>query len=341
MSETQRSPYLAGDASASARGVVGCDVPSNVAQTGDIIAPLTFAQEALWFIDQLDPGGSAYNVPQVWCLVGSLDVVALRRSLQLVVYRHDALRATFATTDGRPYQRIRGVLQVGLPVVDVGVETPLRDAEAMRLAVDEARRPFDLSEGPLFRASLLRLDTKRHWLVIVMHHIARDGGSMSILRRELGAAYDAFRAGTEPCLAPLSMRYADYVTWQREQLDGEYLEALLSYWRGRLRDAPATVNLPTDHRRRQEPSFAGASERFSAPSPPGGSARTLVARNRPTPAITTSSRPNRAFFICLPFLVPSLGLNVQEVGSCVHLEGVAMVLRCEVCSILRGGGSGS
>jgi amino acid adenylation domain-containing protein len=249
---------------AESAGTKARDGSGRVAEAdGCTIAPLSFAQEGLWFLDQIDPGRPVYNVPQVWDLVGPLDVVALHRSLQGIVDRHAALRTTFGAADGRPYQRIHGAMKLDMPIVDLGdVDASSRDAEALRHACEEARRPFDLSAEPPFRARLLRLHAERHWLVVVFHHIARDGGSMAILRRDVSAAYNAFRAGKEPHLALLPVEYADYIVWQREQLSGDRLQVLLEYWRGRLRDAPAELTLPTDRRRPVVRSMAGASELF-------------------------------------------------------------------------------
>ena len=236
---------------------------SSVEAEDSTVAPLSFAQEALWFLDQLDPGQAVYNVPQVWCLVGPLDVVALQRSLQLVIDRHSALRTTFGATDGRPYQRFHSAVEVALPIVDLGaVDAALRDAEAMRIAVEAARQPFDLAKGPLFRAFLLRLEADRHWLVVGMHHITRDGESMGVFRHELSLSYNAFRAGQEPHLEPLPGEWADFIAWQREQLSDERLRVLLDYWRNRLRDAPTELALPTDRPRPAVRSFAGAHEEF-------------------------------------------------------------------------------
>jgi amino acid adenylation domain-containing protein len=230
---------------------------------GDTISPLFFAQEALWFLDQLDPGRAVYNVPQAWCLEGPLDVLALERGLQFVVDRHSALRATFEAKAGRPFQRIHRVMKVELPVTGVvGADASARNAEAMRLAVLEGLRPFDLAQGPLFRTLLLRLDERTHWLILVMHHITRDGASMAILRREWSLAYAAFRAGEQPNLSPLPLEYAEYVAQQREQLGGERLGVLLDYWRKRLDVAPTELTLPTDHCRPAVQSYAGMREGF-------------------------------------------------------------------------------
>src|SRR3954469_14114163 len=187
-------------------------------------APTSFAQERLWFIDRLEPGSAVYNTPVAWPLGGALDVAALERSLGEVVRRHEALRTVFSEVDGSPVQVIAPFGGFALPGEGLaGLGDADREAAVGRRVGEEARRPFDLSAGPLFRASLLRLDAEDHVLLLSMHHIVSDGWSMGVLFRELSALYEAYREGRESPLSDLPIQYADYARWQREQLEGEAL----------------------------------------------------------------------------------------------------------------------
>ncbi|HEX2079479.1 MAG TPA: amino acid adenylation domain-containing protein, partial [Longimicrobium sp.] len=228
--------------------------------------PLSFAQERLWFIDRLEPGSAVYNIPVAWRLGGALDQAALERSLSEIVRRHEALRTVFAEVNGSPVQVIAPFGGFSLPVDDLsGLGEADREVEVRRRAGEEARRPFDLSAGPLFRAALLRLGAEDHVLLLSMHHIVSDGWSMGVLFRELSALYEAYREGRESPLAEPGVQYADYAAWQREHLRGEVLDGQLSYWRERLAGAPELLELPTDHPRPAVQSFRGASERIELP----------------------------------------------------------------------------
>ncbi|HVG44488.1 MAG TPA: condensation domain-containing protein, partial [Longimicrobium sp.] len=223
-------------------------------------APTSFAQERLWFIDRLEPGSAVYNIPVAWRLEGELDVAALERSLGQVVRRHEALRTVFAEVDGSPVQVIAPFGGFALPVEELsGSGEADREAAVRRRIGEEARRAFDLSAGPLFRAALLRLGEEDHVLLLSMHHIVSDGWSMGVLFRELSALYEAYREGGESPLPELPVQYADYARWQREQLEGEALDRQLSYWRERLAGAPGLLELPTDHPRPAVRTYRGAS----------------------------------------------------------------------------------
>jgi amino acid adenylation domain-containing protein len=228
--------------------------------------PLSFAQERLWFIDRLEPGSAVYNIPVAWRLEGALDQAALERALSEIVRRHDALRTVFTEVDGSPVQVIAPFGGFALPVEELsGLGEADGEAAVVRRAGEEARRAFDLSAGPLFRAVLLRLGSQEHVLLLSVHHIVGDGWSMGVLYRELSALYEAYREGGESPLPELGVQYADYAVWQREHLRGEVLERQLSYWRERLADAPALLELPTDHPRPAVQTFRGARERIELP----------------------------------------------------------------------------
>jgi amino acid adenylation domain-containing protein len=225
--------------------------------------PLSFAQERLWFIDRLEPGSAVYNIPVAWRLGGALDVDALERSLGEIVRRHEALRTVFAEADGSPVQVITPFGGFALPVEDLsGPGEADREAAVRRRAGEEARRPFDLAAGPLFRAALLRLGQGDHVLLLTMHHVVSDGWSMGVLTRELSALYAAYRAGGESPLPELAVQYADYAVWQREQLAGAVLDRQVAYWKERLAGAPELLELPTDHPRPAVQAFRGAHERI-------------------------------------------------------------------------------
>jgi len=220
--------------------------------------PLSFAQQRLWFLDQLDPGSTVYNCPVALRLTGALDVAALERALSEIVRRHEMLRTTFRSIDGAPVQVIGAAVEVRLPVLDLQ-SLPEREVEAQQLAQAEAARPFDLAAGPLLRTTLLRLAAEEHVLLVTLHHIVSDGWSTAILVRELSALYAAFIAGAESPLTELPVQYADYSVWQRNWLDGEVLDKQLQYWRQQLAGAPEVLELPTDRVRPAVQTFNGAS----------------------------------------------------------------------------------
>ncbi|MDQ3258818.1 MAG: condensation domain-containing protein, partial [Acidobacteriota bacterium] len=237
----------------------GLETPPLLPVSRDVELPLSFAQERLWFIDQLEPGVSAYNSPDAIRLKGQLNIITLQQTLDMIVARHEVLRTTFAAVHGRPVQVIAESGAVGVPVVDLSnlPESKL-EAEAQRLVMEEAQLPFDLSRGPLIRARLLRLGEEEHILVLTMHHIVNDGWSAGVLFRELGALYKAYSEGGPSPLEELPIQYADYAVWQREWLRGEVLEKQLSYWRAQLAGSPAILELPTDRPRPAVQSFHGA-----------------------------------------------------------------------------------
>ncbi|HEV7474842.1 MAG TPA: amino acid adenylation domain-containing protein [Pyrinomonadaceae bacterium] len=206
--------------------------------------PLSFAQQRLWFLDQL--GDSNYLVPATSRLTGRLDVKALEASLNEIVRRHEALRTTFTTIEGQPMQVIAPQLPLNLSVMDLsGLPLDERAVEARRVR-EEALRPFDLERGPLVRASLVRLDENEHLLLLTMHHIVSDGWSLGVLFNELATLYEGFVAGQSPSLPELTIQYADFAVWQRRWLSGDVLEGQLAYWKEQLAGSPAILELPTD-----------------------------------------------------------------------------------------------
>ncbi|WNG57632.1 AMP-binding protein [Archangium gephyra] len=220
--------------------------------------PLSFAQQRLWFLEQLEQGSVFYNVPAVVRLRGELKTEALERSFEELVRRHEALRTTFRVENGAPVQVISEEPRLAFSVEDLS-ELPEaeREAEARRRAEQEAQRPFDFEKGPLLRTKLLKLGEKEHVLVLVMHHIVSDGWSMGILVRELAGLYEAYSQGKGSPLEELPVQYADYAAWQRQWLSGEVLEEQLGYWRTQLAGAPPALELPTDKPRPAVQTYRG------------------------------------------------------------------------------------
>jgi amino acid adenylation domain-containing protein len=228
-------------------------------------APLSFAQERLWFLDRLRPGDASYNLSAALRLRAVDDEAALGRALAEIVRRHESLRTVFREVDGSAVQVVRPFRGFALPVQDLsGLAGAGREAEALRLASREAARPFDLAAGPLFRASLLRLGGGEHLLLLCSHHVVSDGWSGQVLLRELWALYDAYRQGRESPLPELPVQYADYAVWQRRQ-PPEAQARQLAYWKERLAGAPEVLELPTDFPRPPAPTFRGASVPVEVP----------------------------------------------------------------------------
>ena len=210
---------------------------------------LSYGQERLWFIDQLEPENVAYNVPGAVRIQGPLDVESLERTLREIVRRHESLRTRFVSVNGEPQQIIDASVAVEVKVTELGhLAEPEREAEARRLALEEARQPFDLARGPLFRVKLLRLASQDHVLVFNMHHIVSDAWSIGVLVREVSAIYNNFSTGQPSSLPELDIHYADFSAWQREFLSGSLLEKQLEYWRQKLAGVEPLM-LPTDRPR--------------------------------------------------------------------------------------------
>lgn len=225
----------------------------------DIKLPLSFAQERLWFLDQLEPSNPSYNIPAALRLTGCLDLSALERALSEVLKRHEGLRTTFVAVDGQPFQVVAPITEWTLPIVNI---QPLpeseRENEVQRLVNEEAARPFDLARDPLFRACVVCLDEKQHVLLITMHHIVSDGWSMGVFFEELSVLYDAFLARKASPLPEPTVHYADFAVWQRRWLQGYVLENQLSYWKHQLSGAPPVLELPYDNPRPVMQTFRGA-----------------------------------------------------------------------------------
>ena len=243
-------------------------------------APLSFAQERLWFLAQLEGATATYNIPVALQLSGPLDQDALAWSFNQIAARHDVLRTTFIDHKGDAYQqtsphasmtpeqnRTIGETLFNFSMINLEALSPeAREAEVQRLALNEASQPFDLSLGPLWRVSLLRLAEENHVLLLTMHHIISDGWSMQVFSRELSVLYQAYIQGAvyESPLPELEIQYADFALWQRAHI-GAVLEAQLAYWKAQLADAPPLLNLPTDYARPAQISYRGAHHGFTLP----------------------------------------------------------------------------
>jgi hypothetical protein len=222
------------------------------------VFPASFAQQRLWLLDQLEPGNPAYIIAAGLRLDGRLDVVALRRSFRAIIQRHEALHTTISVLDGALTQIVRPALDAPLLQLDLrDCRLPEREQVVQRLAVQVARRPFDLASGPLVRTLLLRVAEAEHVLLLAVHHIVADEWSIAIFVQELMALYRGYTTGEPASLPELPIQYADFAHWQREWLQGELLEAQLSYWRQQLR-GELSLDLPTDHARPAAQTFRGA-----------------------------------------------------------------------------------
>lgn len=207
----------------------------------------SFAQQRLWFIEQLQPGSTAYHVPLHSRLHGPVNIPALEKAVNAIVRRHEILRTTFESIEGEPVQVVSPALSIPLRVIDLREEDPQhRESRCLEWIKQESDRLFDLRRGPLVRVSLVRLKDEEHILSVVMHHIVSDGWSMEIFYRELGILYQDFCAGHDPSLAVPAIQYADFAEWQHTVLQGEFLEENLAYWKAQLQDAPPFLEMPAD-----------------------------------------------------------------------------------------------
>lgn len=212
--------------------------------------PLSFAQQGLWFIDQLEGGSATYNQLLAISLKGSLNIVVLEQALAEIVRRHDILRTSFKTVDGEPIQEIDPNLNITLSVVDwSNLPQPEQCVQIQQFAISQIDRPFNLAEGPLLRVALLQLNAAESVLLLTMHHTIADAWSSGIIMRELAALYEAFSASKPSPLPDLSIQYADFAYWQQQRLRGAVLEEQLSYWKQQLEGAPPVLQLPSDRQR--------------------------------------------------------------------------------------------
>ncbi len=243
------------------------DVPLAPANWGSTAKPLSFAQQRLWFLDQLEPNSSFYNVPMALRLSGPLDSSAMEHALTSLIARHESLRTTLQLQGKEPVQVVAS--EIPLPVTQIDLTNfpeSEREAEGHRIIVEAAKQPFDLAKGPLFRVMIVRLAPEDHVFFVCMHHVISDGWSLGVLMSDLTVLYEANRLGASPQLPSLGLTYGDYAVWQRKYLDGGALERQLGYWKLKLAGAPPTIELPTDRVRPPFQTFQG-SKRIAMFSP--------------------------------------------------------------------------
>jgi acyl carrier protein len=230
-------------------------------------APLSFAQQRIWFLHQLEPG-SHYNDHFDLRARGPLDAKVLERAINEIIRRHDTLRCSFSEVDGEPVQKVAADLAISLPVTDLSNLPPAeREPEAIRLAVEDCRKPFDIEQAPLFRASLVRIATDDHLLILTFDHIIVDGWSHGVFLTELSTLYEAFSRGRPSPLPDLPIQYSDFALWQQHWTKGDAIDEHLQYWKRQLQGAPPLLQLPTDHPRPQSQTFQGARLTFTLEKP--------------------------------------------------------------------------
>ena len=246
--------------------------------------PMSFAQQRLWFLEQLQPNSALYHIASLLEIQGSLDLAALQQSINQIVVRHETLRTTFGMVDQTPMQLISSELTL-TPVVHnlQALEPEQRWFVALEQAKASCLVPFDLSQGPLVRLELFQLGPEHCLMTVVLHHIIADGWSMELFIQELVSSYEAYRAGFHPQLAPLALQYADYSEWQREWLASPRQQQQLDFWQQQLADAPKRLELATDHPRPAQQSFAGSTLSFGIPSQQTSQLRSLAQQTQTTP----------------------------------------------------------
>ena len=249
--------------------------------------PASFQQQRMWFLDQLTPGNTAYNIPGATRVHGPLDLELWRRSVNTIAGRHEALRTTFREVDGRPVQVVTQGVEPEFTVVGCEhMRGPAGEAGIRALARQEFARSFDLRTGPLMRMTFLRLSPDEHILLLTIHHIAGDLWSTSVFLKELVSLYGAFATGQEASLPDLPIQYADYAAWQRKRLEGDALTGDLDYWKEALAGAPAALELPTDRPRPALQGTRGGSQPFRLSEEVMDGVRALSQREGVTPFMT-------------------------------------------------------
>ncbi|MEW6738183.1 MAG: condensation domain-containing protein, partial [Acidobacteriota bacterium] len=300
------------------------------------VFPVSFAQQRLWLIDQLEVNNTAYNIPVVVRLDGSLNVIAFKQSIDEIVRRHEVLRTTFTTIDGQPAQVVAPSLNLTLPIVDLR-DLPYTDREvqAHQLAIKEMQTPFNLSEGPLLRVTLLYLHEKEQVVLFTMHHIISDGWSMDLLIHEVVVIYRAFLDGKPSPLPELPIQYVDFAQWQRERLQGDLLQEQLSYWQCQLTGAPTMLELPTDRSRPVRQTFNGANQSLLLPNKLKVELRALSLNERATLFMTLLAAFNVLLFRYTGQQVilvgsPIANRNHREIEDLIGFFVNTLILRTDI-----------
>ncbi len=229
-------------------------------------APLSFSQQRMWLLDQLEPGNPAYNRPANISLTGTINVQVLEKILNEIIRRHEVLRTSFEEVNGQPFQKITPNITLKLPIVDLSnLNDENKELEVQKLATEEAQQTFDLTQVPLIKAKLVRLHEQKHILLLTMHHIVFDGWSMGVLLKEVGELYQAFSTGKPSPLPELPIQYADFAVCQREWLTDKVLDKQLNYWKQQLAGANPVLELPTDSLRPPVQTYNGATATLTVP----------------------------------------------------------------------------
>jgi hypothetical protein len=223
---------------------------------------LSFAQQRLWMLAQIEPENPSYNVAAALQLTGDVNVDVLTQSLQEIIQRHEVLRTNFVNVDGQGMAVIATEINFHIPVVDLSFLSPSQQQKLVQeLAQEESQQPFNLEISPLLRAKLLYLNTHEYILLLTMHHIITDGWSINVFAQEMASIYQAFSQGQPSPLQPLKIQYADFAVWQRSQSDKFNYQ--LEYWRQQLESAPELLELPTDYPRPAIQTFRGQRHSFT------------------------------------------------------------------------------
>ncbi|BAY99585.1 amino acid adenylation domain protein [Tolypothrix tenuis PCC 7101] len=247
-------------------GITSPEMPTISVRESSEKLPLSFAQQRLWFLNQLEPDSPFYNISAALRLNGVLNIAALEQSFNAIIQRHEILRTTFNVLDGEAIQIIHPQQKLTIKLIDLtALPAEMRENEAQKLANQEAAQPFDLTTGPLVRSTLLRLSEAEHILLFTMHHIVSDGWSTDILVREVAILYESYFSGKPSVLPELPIQYANYAVWQRQWLQGEVLTTHLEYWKQQLGDNLPVLELPTDRSRPHVQSYRGAVQSFQLP----------------------------------------------------------------------------
>ncbi len=303
-------------------------------QTDDV--PLSYSQERMWFLHELDPSSPAYNIAMGLRLRGGLDTEALRRAFEATVARHATLRTTFPAERGIPRQRVLDVPHWELPIEDLShVNASERDAELDRRSREEGRHAFALATELPFRTRLLRFAPDDHVVFATMHHIVTDGWSLDLFWRDVQLHYKAFTSGAQPSLAPLAIQYTDYAAWQRRWLSGDVLAEQLAFWKGRLADAPRELALPLKGPRPPHQTFVGDTVTLVLERELG-SCITALARRQGATVVMALLAAFRALLyrytgqhdVCIG--VPTANRKLREVEQLVGLFVNTIVVRSEV-----------
>ena len=323
------------------KGTSGSHVPPMLRVSRDQRLPLSFSQERLWFLNQLEPGNPAYNMPAAFRVKGPLDIETMRRCLEEVVHRHEILRTTFIEVDGAAAQQIHPTERFNLPIVDLtDLSEAEREVKIQEYATLNATEPFNLSQGPLFKACLLKLSNEvgpqqEYVMLANMHHIVSDGWSIKVLLTELALLYPSFKAGVMPTLPALEFQYADFAVWQRQWLQGEGLENELAFWRQQFAIAPKMLRLPLDRPRPAMQTFNGAVFDFTLPKELSREVIRFGRENSFTNFIICIaayqlllSRYSKQTDICVG--IPTSGRNRVEVEPLIGFFINALVIRCDL-----------